>query len=70
MNFKKVVIFVLLFSSTWGFSNHNPGNDEIDPENNDDDPRNNDKINPENDNVLSSSDENDDGKSELKTYNL
>ena len=35
MDFKKVVIFVLLFSSTWAFSNHNPGNDEIDPENND-----------------------------------
>ena len=57
MNFKKVVIFVLLFSSTWAFSNHNPGNDEIDPGN---DLENNDE--------LYSSDESDDGK--IICYNL
>ena len=57
MDFKKVLILVLLISSTWAFNSN-------------DDPRNNDEINPENDNVLSSSDESDDGKSELKTYNL
>ena len=49
MDFKKVLIFVLLISSTWAFNSN-------------DNPRNNDEINPENDNVLSSSDESDDGK--------
>ena len=52
MNFKKVVIFVLLFSSTWAVNSKS-----------NDDPRNDDRINPENDDeILSSSDESDDGK--------
>ena len=57
MNFKKFLIIGLLILSIWAVNSN-------------DDPRNNDEINPENDNVLSSSDESDDGKSELKTYNL
>ena len=48
MNFKKVVIFVLLFSSTWAVNSNDPRNDD-------------DEINPENE-LLSSSDESDDGK--------
>ena len=57
MNFKKFLIIGLLISSIWAVNSN-------------DDPRNNDEINPENDNVLSSSDESDDGKSELKTYRI
>ena len=52
MDFKKVLILVLLISSTWAFTNHNPGNDETDPENHDE---------------LSSSDESDDGKFNIFT---
>ena len=55
MHFKKfILIFVLLFSSTWAVnSNEDPRYD--------DDPRNDEQINPENE-LLSSSDESDDGK--------
>ena len=57
MDFKKVLIFVLLILSTWAFNSN-------------DNPRNNDEINPENDNVLSSSDESDNGKWELIIYRI
>ena len=55
MNFKKVIIFVLLFSSTWAVNSN--------------DPRNDDEINPENE-LLSSSDESDDGKFQILCYKL
>ena len=54
MNFKKVVIFVLLFSSTWAVNSNDPRNDD-------------DEINPENE-LLSSSDESDDGKFLILCY--
>ena len=58
MIFKKILIFVLLFSCTWALNSN-------------DDPRNNDEINLENDDdVLSSSDESDNGKWELIIYRI
>ena len=57
MNFKKFLIIGLLILSIWAVNSN-------------DDPRNNDEINPENDNVLSSSDESDDGKSQVIIYRI
>ena len=54
MNSKKFLILVLFISSTWAFSNHNSGNDEIDPENHDE--------------LYSSDDSDDDGKLKIFIY--